>query len=311
MKVFIIILNFNGREFILQCLDSVKKLRTDGCGLETLVVDNVSTDDSFELIKQNYPDLRLLVNKENLGFAEGNNVGIRDALKNGADFVLILNPDTIVDKDLVVQLISAIGGSATGGKVASLNNQIGIVGPKIYFAPGYEFHKVRYKPEERGKVIWYAGGIVDWKNVLASHRGVDEVDQGQYNQAKKTDFVSGCAMMVKREVFEKIGLFDPKYFLYWEDNDFCQRARKAGFGIFYTPGAKMFHLNAGSSASGGPLQEYYTTRNRLLFGMRYAPLRAKLALIKESLKLLMTGRKWQKIGVRDFYLGRFAKGSWR
>lgn len=301
MKVFIIILNFNGREFILQCLDSVKKLRTGGYDLETLVVDNVFTDDLVELIKQNYPDLRLLVNKENLGFAEGNNVGIRDALENGVDFILVLNPDTIIDKDLVVQLT----------EVAKSNSKIGIVGPKIYFAPGYEFHKAKYKPEERGKVIWYAGGVVDWKNVLASHRGVDEVDQGQYNQAKETDFVSGCAMMVKREVFEKIGLFDPKYFLYWEDNDFCQRARKAGFEIFYTPGAKMFHLNAGSSASGGPLQEYYTTRNRLLFGMRYAPFRAKLALIKESLKLLMIGRRWQKIGVRDFYLGRFAKGSWK
>ena len=127
MKVFIIILNFNGREFILQCLDSAKKLRADGYNLETLVVDNVSTDDSVELIKQNYPDLRLLVNKENLGFAEGNNVGIRYALENGADFVLILNPDTIVDKDLVVQLI----------KVAKSNSKIGVVGPKIYFAPGY------------------------------------------------------------------------------------------------------------------------------------------------------------------------------
>lgn len=299
--VFIVILNFNGREFILRCLDSVKKLKTDGYDLETLVVDNVSTDDSVELIKKNYPDLRLLVNKENLGFAEGNNVGIRYALENGGDFVLILNPDTIVDENLLVQLI----------KVAKSNSKIGIVGPKIYFAPGYEFHKARYKPEERGKVIWYAGGIVDWKNVLASHRGIDEVDQGQYNKIQQADFISGCAMMVKREVFKKIGLFDPKYFLYWEDNDFCQRARKAGFEIFYTPGAKMFHLNAGSSASGGPLQEYYITRNRLLFGMRYAPLRAKLALIKESLKLLMTGRKWQKIGVRDFYFGKFAKGSWK
>lgn len=304
-KIAIIILNWNGKEFIFKCLDSLKKLKTSGIVLEIVFVDNASTDNSVEMIKElirpQTSNLKLILNQKNLGFAEGNNVGIRDALENGADFILILNPDTIVDKNLVVQLI----------KVAKSNSKIGIIGPKIYFAPGYEFHKTRYKPNEKGRVIWYAGGILEWQNVLASHRGVDEVDHGQYDQTGETDFVSGCAMLVRKEVFAKIGLFDPKYFLYWEDNDFCQRARKAGFKIFYTPGAKMFHLNAGSSASGGPLQEYYITRNRLLFGMRYAPFRSKLALIRESLKLLMIGRKWQKIGVRDFYLGRFAKGSWQ
>lgn len=293
MKVFIIILNFNGKDFIFQCLESVKKL-------ETIVVDNASTDGSVGLVEQRYKEVKILRNKNNLGFAEGNNVGIRYALKNGADYVLILNSDTIVEENLVVQLI----------KVANLDPKIGILGPKIYFAPGFEFHKERYKPKEKGRVIWYAGGKIDWNNVLASHRGVDEVDKGQYEKTEETDFASGCCLFVKREVFEKIGLFDPKYFLYLEDNDFCQRARKADFRVVYVPKAKMYHLNAGSSRVGGPLHDYYLTRNRLLFGMRYAPYRARLALFKESLKLLIFGRKWQKVGIRDFYLRKFDKGSY-
>lgn len=308
MKIFVIILNFNGKEFILSCLDSVKNLKTDDSLLKIVVVDNASADGSAELVEKRYKDLpagkagiKILRNKDNLGFAEGNNVGIRYALENGADYILVLNPDTIVDKNLIVQLI----------KVAEPDPGIGILGLKIYFASGFEFHKERYKPQERGKVIWYAGGIIDWENVLASHRGVDEVDKGHYEKQTETDFVSGCAMFVKRKVFDKIGLFDPKYFLYYEDNDFCQRAQKAGFKVVYVPQVKLWHLNAGSSASGGPLQEYYITRNRLLFGLRYAPWRSKLALFKESLRLLISGRKWQKIGARDFYLRRFGKGSWR
>lgn len=311
MKIFIVVLNWNGKDFLTGCLNSLKELKTDNCTLEAVVVDNASTDGSVKLVETRYKDIKVLKNKENLGFAEGNNVGIRYALKNGADYVLILNPDTIVDKNLVVQLISAQGGSASGGKVAKKSSKIGILGPKIYFAPGYEFHKERYKPEERGKVIWYAGGLMDWNNILGSHRGVDEVDRGQYDELIETDFASGCAMLIKREVFEKIGLFDKRYFLYLEDNDFCQRARKAGFKIVYVPGAKMYHLNAGSSAVGGPLQDYFITRNRLLFGMKFAPKRTKLALLRESFKILLTGRKWQKRGVVDFCFGRFGKGSWK
>jgi len=301
MKVFIIILNWNGKEFILECLDSLKKLQITNYKLQIIVVDNASTDGSVEEIEKRYKDIKILRNKENLGFAEGNNVGIRYVLKNGADYVLILNSDTIIDENLIVQLI----------KVTKKDPKIGILGPKIYFAPGFEFHKKRYKPEEKGKVIWYAGGKIDWNNVLASHRGVDEVDKGQYDKVEETGFVSGCCLFVKREVFEKIGLFDPKYFLYLEDNDFCQRAKRAGFKVIYAPGGKLWHLNAGSSRVGGPLHDYYLTRNRLLFGMRYAPYRARLALFKESLKLLIFGRKWQKAGVRDFYFRKFGRGSWK
>jgi GT2 family glycosyltransferase len=303
MKVFLIILNFNGKKFISNCLNSVNKLKVENFELKIIVVDNASADGSekiIESLKTKIKNLIFIQNKENLGFAEGNNVGIRYALEDGADYIMILNPDTLVDKNLLIQLI----------KVAESDKKIGILGPKIYFASGFEYHKERYKDSERGRVIFYAGGEIDWDNVLSKHRGVDEVDKGQYEKIEETDFVTGCAMMIKREVFEKIGFFDKNYFLYWEDSDFCQRAKKAGYKIVYVPLGLVWHLDAGSSKVGGSLHDYYLTRNRLLFGMKYASFRAKFALLRESIKILFFGRKWQKIGIRDFYLGKFSKGSY-
>ena len=289
-KVFVVVLHYKGKQFTRQCLLSLEKTKTAGFSLKAVVVDNNSPEPITDL-KKEFNRYIFIENKENLGFAEGNNVGIRKALQDGADYVFVVNNDTILDKNLLVQLF----------KVASLNDKSGILAPKIYFAPGYEYHKERYKENDRGKVFWYAGGLIDWRNILCSHRGVDEVDKGQYNYQIETDYVSGCAMFVKREVFEKIGLFDKRYFLYLEDVEFCQRAKKAGFKVVYTPKAKLWHTNAGSSAVGGSLQDYYLTRNRMLFGIRYASWRTKLALFKESIGLLFTGRRWQKAGIRDFY----------
>ena len=156
---------------------------------------------------------------------------------------------------------------------------------------------------------------MDGKNVLGHHRGVDEVDQGQYNKIEKTDFASGCCMLVRREVFEKaavpVGGFDERYYLYYEDADLSERAKLASFKILYAPKAILWHKNAGSAGgSGSSLQDYYITRNRLLFGMRYALLRSKIALLRESVGLLLNGRPWQNRGVIDFYLGRFGRGSY-
>lgn len=299
-KVSLVILHFVNKILTEQCLESVKKLETKGFDLETIVVNN-NPQENLKDLEKKFSYFLFIETGRNLGFTGGNNVGIKQALGGKADWILLINNDTILDKNLIVQLI----------KVGELDEKIGILGPKIYFAPGYEFHQERYKPSEQGKVFWYAGGKIDWQNVLASHRGVDEVDEGQYDKVEETDFVSGCAMMVKREVFEKIGLLDSRYFLYYEDSDFCQRAKRAGFKVVYMPKAKLWHLNAESSAVGGPLQDYYITRNRLLFGMRFAPLRARLALFRESLRLLFSGSKWQRIGVRDFYLRRFGRGSYK
>lgn len=298
-KVAIVILHFINQKLTSDCLESVKKLQTSNLKLQTIIINN-NPRENLEDLKTKFSEFIFLDTGVNLGFAEGNNVGIRKALNEGADYVFVVNNDTILDKNLVVYLT----------KVATLNNQSGIVAPKIYFAPGYEYHKERYKPSDQGKVFWYAGGLIDWQNVLASHRGVDEVDNGQYDKQVETDYVSGCAMFIKREVFEKVGLFDKRYFLYLEDVEFCQRAKRAGFKVIYAPKASLWHLNAGSSEVGGPLHDYYLTRNRMLFGMRYASWRTKLALFKESIRLLFTGRPWQKAGIRDFYFKKFGKGSY-
>ncbi len=297
-KVSLIIVNWNGRKMTLDCLKSLEKVRRDGFSLEIIVVDNGSTDGSVKKI--NELEIKLIKNRENLGFAEGNNVGIRYALENGADYVCLLNNDTRVNPDFLTELV----------KTAQSNEKIGIIGGKIYFEKGYEFHKERYKEDEQGKVIWYAGGLIDWNNIYTAHRGVDEVDRGQYETETETEYVNGCLMLVKREVFEKIGLFDKRYFLYFEDADLSLRAKKAGFGLLYCPTAKIWHLNSGSSASGSGLHDYFITRNRMLFGMKFASLRSKLALIKESFELIKNGRRWQKKGIKDFYLGKFGKGSW-
>jgi GT2 family glycosyltransferase len=298
-KITIVVLHYINQKLTSNCLESIKKLNTKDLILQIIVVNN-NPKENLKDLKRKFKRFIFLDTGENLGFAEGNNVGIRKALDWGADYVFIVNNDTILDKNLVVQIF----------KVASLNNQIGIVAPKIYFAPGYEYHKMRYKESERGKVFWYTGGLIDWGNILTSHRGVDEVDKGQYDKQRETDFTSGCAMFVRQKVFKKIGLFDKRYFLYLEDVDFCQRARRTGFKVIYTPRARLWHANAASSAVGGPLQDYYITRNRMLFGIRYAPWRTKIALFKESVKLLFAGRQWQRIGIRDFYLRKFGKGSY-
>jgi len=298
-KITIVILHFQNQKLTTDCLESIKKLNLNDINLQVLVVNNNPEEDLVKLEKS-FTNFSFIKTKSNLGYAQGNNLGIKKALKQKPDFVFLLNNDTILDEDLLVELIAGF----------EEDKRIGIIGPKIYFAKGYEFHKERYQTDELGEVIWYAGGLIDWQNVVASHRGVDEVDKDQYDEFCQTDFVSGCAMMVKREVFEKIGFFNKNYFLYWEDVDFCQRAKKVGYLLFYDGKARVWHANAGSSAVGGPLHDYYMSRNRLLFGLKYASWRIKLALIKQSFKILLKGTFWQKKAVMDFYTFNLGRGSY-
>ncbi len=295
IPVAVVILSYNTKKLLNQCLNSILPLS----GLRIIVVDNNSNDGSLKLLKKK--PVFLIESKKNLGFAVGNNLGIRQAIAEGIKYIMVLNSDTVVDKDFLSPLI----------KVLEENNHIGVVGPKIYFAPGYEFHRERYKKSERGKVIWSVGGEIDWKNVIASNRGVDEVDRGQYDQRIEVEFLSGCCFLAPVEVWEKANFFDERFFLYYEDADFCQKAKKIGLKVVCEPKSKIWHFNAGSSTVGGSLHDYFITRNRLLFGMKWAPWRAKAALVKESFKILKEGRPWQKRGVRDFYFYRFGRGSWQ
>ena len=300
-KINIVIINYNGEKDTVDCLNSLKKVKHDGFELDAVVVDNYP-ENRIKLDEKNYKDvnLKVIFNPVNLGFSGGNNVGIKEALKNDADYVLLLNNDTLVKEDFLQELL----------EFAEKNPEAGLIVPKIYFAKGFEFHKDRYKDSETGRVFWYAGGNMDWKNVIGHHRGVDLVDHGQYDKTEETDFASGCCVLIRSEMFDKIGFLDEKYFLYYEDSDYSEKVKKAGYKIYYLPKSVIWHKNAGSTGgSGSKLQDYYITRNRLLFGNRYAPLRSRLALNKEGLKLTMRGREWQKKGALDYYLGKLGKSK--
>jgi len=299
-KIFVSILNYNGNKDTHACLQSLEEVEKQESEINVVVVDNASREKFTDDEKYKNFSLKIIRSEINLGFSGGQNLGIKYSLENGADYIVILNNDVLLDKNLIVELLKTFD-----------EKDCGIISPKIYFAKGHEFHKDRYQSEDLGKVIWYAGGKMDWQNVIASHIGVDEVDKGQYQNVKEIDFASGCCEMIKKEVFEKAGFFDDRYFLYYEDNDLSQRAKAHNFKIFYQPKALMWHLNAGSAGgSGSALQDYYITRNRLLFGFSYCSLRAKIALTKESCKNILSGRPWQKKGAVDFYLRKFGKGSY-
>lgn len=299
--VAVIILNWNRKNDTLETISSLAKSDTSGFKLEIVVVDNGSSDASAEAFRKlKMKNLKLIENGRNLGFAKGNNVGMKYALEKGYDYIALLNDDTIVDKDLVKNIFLE----------HEKNEKAGAISPKIYFAKGFEFHK-KYRKDELGKVIWYVGGNIDWDNVYGSNRGVDEVDHGQFEKTIETDFTTGCFVMYKAESLKKVGLYDERYFAYFEDSDHAQRFKKAGYKVLYSPKGKLYHKVAQSSGIGSELNDYFLTRNRMLFGMTYASLRTKFALIRESIKLLLIGRMWQKIGIGDYYLRRFGKGSWK
>lgn len=301
-NIFVSIVNFNGSKNTTECLKYLGDVKKDDFELNIVVVDNGSSE-KLIIDEKKYKNfnLKIIYSEKNLGFSGGQNLGIKYSLENGADYIVVLNNDVIIDKNIFTELL----------KTFEKEENCGAVSPKIYFAKGFEFHKDRYKENQLGKVIWYGGGKMDWDNLIGSNKGVDELDLGQFETIEETDFVSGCCIMIKKEIFEKVGLFDEEYFLYYEDNDFSQRVKKSGYKIYYQPKAVLWHYNAGSSGSGSTLQDYYITRNRLLFGFKYANQKAKFALFRESLKILISGRPWQKIGVRDYYLKNLGKGSYK
>ncbi len=295
-NIAVILVNWNGKQDTLTCLESLKKVDLKSNSLSITVVDNGSIDDSVSVIKKRFPEVRVIAAGKNLGFTGGNNIGIRHALQNNTDLIWLLNNDTIVDKN-VLSFTRTFD-----------DETVGAAGCKIYFAPGHEFHHDRYKESERGKVFWYAGGLVDWNNMYASHRGVDEVDHGQYDALQETPFITGCSFVIRSEVIQKVGMLDDIYYLYLEDLDWNLRIHRAGWKTMYIPSSIVWHVNAGSSGRpGNPVHEYYFTRNRLILGMRYAPLRTKFALLREAIKFLFTASVIRRKAVIDWFFGRFGK----
>lgn len=277
-KIAVIILNYKVKEQAIKCVRSVKQ--SSYKNLEIVVVDNDSGDGIEEEIKK-IPNVIFIQTGLNAGYTGGNNIGIRRALEYGNDYVFILNPDATVKSDSIDKLC----------KFAS-ENSAGVVGPKILFS--------------NSNRIWYAGGVFDRLNVIGSHKGVDSEDRGQYDETEETDFVSGAAMFVAEGVFKKIGLFDERFFLYYEDADFCFRAKAAGFSIMYCPSAVVYHKNAQSTGLGSKFQDYYITRNRMLLA-KSLPFRTRFALLREGI------RNWKspvrRKALLDFLAGKFGRGD--
>ena len=290
-RVSIIILNWNGWKDTIECLESLYQINYSN--FDVIVVDNDSHDESLEKIRNyasgninikseffeyNYSNkpikileytrneyenskgeinffklpskrLFLIKNDANYGFAEGNNIGIRYAFNDlNPNYILLLNNDTVVDKDFLEELVN----------IGEKNTDIGIIGPKIYYY-------------DEQNTIWCVGGKIDWKFARGLHVGINEVDNGQYNEMREFDYVSGSALLIKREVVDGIGLLDKQFFLYFEESDWALRASQKEYRSVYAPEAKVWHK---VSKSGGGLSKetglYYITRNRWLFMKKWA-----------------------------------------
>ncbi len=299
-KIAIIVLNWKQPKLTVETIISLLKINHSSFTYEIVLVDNGSPDDSLKIFNKKYKNnklIKILNTKSNLGYI-GNNFGIKYALDNNFDFIVLLNNDVLVDPNFLEELLKE-------------SNHYDILGPKIYFAPGFEFHKDRYQKKDLGKVIWSLGGQMDWNNIYGSNISIDKVDRGQFDKINENiDFISGCCLMASRGVFETIGLLDKNYFMYLEDVDFCQRAKKSNLKLACIPKSIIWHVNSGSSKSGGDLHDYFITRNRIYFAYKYASLRTKFAIFRESLKTLFNQSKWRRQAVIDVYKHKMNKGSW-
>ena len=258
-RVAIIILNWNGKEDTLECLASVRQILYSN--FEIVVVDNGSDDGSPEAIAKLYPQVTLIQTGENLGYAGGNNVGLRHALANGAQYILLLNNDTIIDKNI---LIAFVEGSA------SLADS-GVLSAKIY-----------YHSEPRK--LWYAGVYLK-KPLYFVHVGRDQIDdETAYSSIIETEYACGCALFAHTSIVRKVGLLDERFFLTYEEVDWCYRARNYGYKSFVVPNAKVWHkVSASFGGEKSPLALYFFKRNTLLFARKHLPLAQRLAVYGDAL----------------------------
>lgn len=238
--VWAVVLNYNGREVLFECLRSLRL--QDYPNLKILAVDNASTDGS-DAIAESMEGVEIIRNKSNLFFAGGNNAGIRKAFDSGAAYVVLINNDTVSDAGLITALVSAMVAQPCAG----------IAGPKIFY-------------HDRPEVIWSAGGKVDFAKGRVRHRGIRRKDEGRFDEIAEVDYVTGCCLMFKREVFQAIGGLDEGFPMYFEDTDFCTRARKAGFKVLYVPQGRMWHKI--SYSSGGEFSWRKISR-RMKAGWRF------------------------------------------
>jgi hypothetical protein len=244
--VWIIILNWNGRDDTLACLASLKRITYPNYRI--LLIDNASADGSVHAVRRDFPEVEIIENSENRRFAAANNQGIRRALANGADFVLLLNNDTEVAPDFLDEMVRA----------SLMRSGVGMVGPKIFY----------YHDRQR---IWFAGGEINFWKGRTAHRGLRRIDGEEWNTPGETDYITGCALLATRECIEKIGMLDVSYFIYSEDADWCLRARRAGFKCRFVPSAHVWHKISASSGGGlTSFKAYHKVRSNFIFFKRHA-----------------------------------------
>ena len=277
VQLSIITINYNGLKDTCKLIEA---LPLEDKSIEVIVVDNASTQDEATIIEARYPQVKVIRSKENIGFAGGNNLGIKAAQ---GKYLCFINNDTLLKPQTsnLRPLISRLESSS----------KIGMVCPKIKFSWGKQ-------------LIQFAGytplSPITMRNKAI---GCGEVDHGQYNTAHPTPYAHGAAMMIKREVIEKAGLMPECYFLYYEELDWSMMIRRAGYDIWYEPACTIFHKESQTTGQNSPLRTYYITRNRLLFALRNQLGRAKyitylyligLVAIRDILKYIFQ-RRWNLV----------------
>jgi GT2 family glycosyltransferase len=293
-ELYVIILNWNGERVIGPCLDSLRAAR--GVEFGIIVVDNASTDSSVEIVKREYPEVELIQNEQNLLFAEGNNEGLRRAMELGGNLCLLLNNDTEVDPDFLKPMIDVI----------RRHPDVGIVGPMILY-------------HDDPARIWYGGGDFYPLIWIPRHSDIRKLKTETCGEGGDTGYVSGCALLVKREVIEKTGMLDPSYMIYCEDVDFCLRAQGAGCRCYYEPAAIIWHKVSASSGGGfTPFKLENRIVSTFLLFKRFKPAWWRVlsfplhacGFLLLLAALLLSGR-WELLRAALRGAMRVARGAWR
>lgn len=292
--VISVILNTNRRDDTLECLASLS--RNSYSNHKIIVLDNASTDGSVEAIRAAHPAVQFVALERNLGYAGNNNVGIELALQQGADWVFVLNEDIILDAECLAKLI----------EVGERDPQIGILGPLVYH-------------HDEPTVIQSAGGMLGkyWESI---HLGKNEADNGQFKAPHPVEWISGCAILVRRKAIEQAGMLDANYFIYWEETEWCIRVGRAGWKIMHVPQARIWHKGVQRDYQPKPSFTYYGTRNYLLTLSKHkAPLHVRLYVWLQILRTFTSWSikpKWRHKrehrdamwqGIRDYLRGRWGR----
>jgi GT2 family glycosyltransferase len=259
--------------------DFISSLSVQSSQAYMLYIVDVTDEKERQLIPwiRKIEDRVTYVTAQNKGYSHGVNTGIALALKHGSTHYAVVNPDIVFDTNFVLHATHSLA-----------DHPRTIIGGKIYYAPGFEFHTktptidtIPYPLVPDRYYLWYAGATVDWNHATVTHRGVDSKDNEDFDISSATDLVSGCCMIYDKTVHDIVGAWDTNYFMYYEDADYCERAKQRGIKIFYDPTIVLWHKNAQSTGgSGSPFHGREMAKSRLRFGLKYAPLKTKLHLIK-------------------------------